>query len=205
MIIVMRGNFVRAESNRMLAALQEQAGGVNRWHHNREPVAVDNQTVIRSNRDTLYSFAVVNITDGARLTLPDTDGRYLTVMAVNQDHYVNRVFTQPGDHSLTMEELDTPYVLLAARTLVDPDDPGDVRRVCSLQDGLSVTAHADEPLELPDYDEASFTATRQALLEEAAHGMQTRGMFGRKEEVDPHRHLIGTAGGWGGLPEREAY
>ena len=29
--------------------------------------------------------------------------------------------------------------------------------------------------------------------------------FGTKEAVDPVKHLIGTAGGWGGLPEQEAF
>jgi hypothetical protein len=29
-------------------------------------------------------------------------------------------------------------------------------------------------------------------------------MFGNKTEVDPVRHLCGTAAGWGGLPECEA-
>ena len=58
------------------------AGGrVNRWKHHREPASLDEQTVIRMNRDTLYSLAVVNISDGATLTvpdaraLPDGDGR----------------------------------------------------------------------------------------------------------------------------------
>src|SRR5690606_40314113 len=29
-------------------------------------------------------------------------------------------------------------------------------------------------------------------------------MFGRRDEVDPVRHLIGCAAGWGGLPTTEA-
>jgi len=29
--------------------------------------------------------------------------------------------------------------------------------------------------------------------------------FGRKEAVDPIKHLLGTASGWGGLPEQEAF
>jgi hypothetical protein len=29
-------------------------------------------------------------------------------------------------------------------------------------------------------------------------------VFGRREEVDPVRHLIGTAAGWGGLPTSES-
>jgi hypothetical protein len=30
-------------------------------------------------------------------------------------------------------------------------------------------------------------------------------MFGSRDTVEPVRHLIGTAGGWGGLPEDEAF
>ena len=37
----------------------------------RAPAAVERQTVIRLNRDTLYSFAVVDLSEGATLTLPD--------------------------------------------------------------------------------------------------------------------------------------
>ena len=29
--------------------------------------------------------------------------------------------------------------------------------------------------------------------------------FGRKDAVDPLKHLLGTAAGWGGLPEQEAF
>ena len=123
---VTKDNFVRAETNRMLVGLQAQAGGVNRWKHHREPASLDEQTVIRMNRDTLYGLAVVNISDGATVTVPDAGGRYLTVMVVNQDHYINRVFTEPGEYPLTVEEFDTPYVLLGARVLVDATDPADI-------------------------------------------------------------------------------
>ena len=45
-------NFARAETDRMFAAIQAQAGGVNQWLHYRSPTPVDQQTVIRMNRDT---------------------------------------------------------------------------------------------------------------------------------------------------------
>jgi len=203
---VTKDNFVRAETNRMLVGLQAQAGGVNRWKHHREPASLDEQTVIRMNRDTLYGLAVVNISDGATVTVPDARGRYLTVMVVNQDHYINRVFTEPGEYPLTVEEFDTPYVLLGARVLVDATDPADIAQVHVIQDGFVLSAAADEPLVLPDYDDESFTAVRTSVLAEASQGLHgTHGMFGTKEVVDPHTHLIGTAGGWGGLPEQEAY
>lgn len=205
-IAVDNDNFVRAESNRMFAGIQDDSGGVNKWHHLRAPTALDEQTVIRMNRDTLYSMAIVDISKGATVTVPDAGDRYLSVMVVNQDHYVNRIFTEPGTYELSVDEFDTPYVLLGARVLVDASDPDDVARVNEIQDGFEVKAESSEPFVLPDYDDASFTATRQALLDEAAKGISgTHGMFGSKGEVDPAVHRVGAAAGWGGLPEREAF
>lgn len=197
-------NFVRAESNRMLAAIQAQGGGPNLWTHYREPSPLDDQKVIRQNRDTLYSAAVVNISEGATLTVPEAGDRYVSVMVVNQDHFINRVFHKAGEYALTLEEFETPFVLLAARTLVDPADPADIEAVRAVQDGFAVTATASAAFELPDYDEVSFTATRQALLELARGLDGFAGAFGKRGEVDPIHHLIGAAAGWGGLPDAEA-
>jgi len=63
-------NFARAGSDRMFAAVRQDAGAVNRWLHYRVPTPLDRQTVIRMNRDTLYSAAVVDICAGAT----DADG-----------------------------------------------------------------------------------------------------------------------------------
>ncbi len=68
-------NFTRAETDRMFAALQAEAGGVNRLRHNRTPTPIDHQPVIRMNRDTLYSSAVVDISKGATVTIPDGGSR----------------------------------------------------------------------------------------------------------------------------------
>src|SRR4051794_18399605 len=93
-------NFVRAETNRTLAGLAAQAGGVNRWRHARVPTPLDEQTVVRMNRDTLYSTCVTDISKGAVLTVPDGGSRYVSVMVVNQDHYINKVFHTAGSYEL---------------------------------------------------------------------------------------------------------
>jgi len=64
-------NFARAESNRMFASFQAEAGGVNVFRRTCEPTRVDHQPVIRMNRDTLYSAAVVDISEGATVAIPD--------------------------------------------------------------------------------------------------------------------------------------
>ena len=198
-------NFVRAETARMFDGALAQAGGVNRWFHSRVPTPLDAQTVIRMNRDTLYSQALVDISEGATVTLPDAAGRYMTVMVVNEDHYINRTFHGPGIYDLTVDEFDTPFVGLVLRTLVDPGDPNDVAAVNGLQDAVSVEAASARPYEHADYDEESRKATFDALVALSKGLSNTDRMFGSKEAVDPVRHLIGTAVGWGGLPETEAY
>mgnify|MGYP002737254377 CR=1 FL=1 len=197
-------NFARAETDRMFADIEAGAGGINTFRHNREPAAIDEQTVIRLNRDTLYSFAIVDISAGARVTLPDAGDRYLSAMVVNNDHYVNAIFHDAGTHELTIDQFDTDYVLIGVRTLVDPAEEGDIAEVSRLQDQIMLEAGSARPFVSPDYDKVSFDGTRDGLLQLAKYVTEFDRMFGTREEVDPVRYLIGAAAGWGGLPTTEA-
>lgn len=199
-------NFLRAETARVFdGSLSAGTAAFNGWAHVRAPTSVDRQPVIRMNRDTLYSGALVNISAGAAVTLPEVGDRYMSVMVINEDNYLNRVLVEPGVHELTMDEFDTPFVALAARVFVDPDDHDDVATVNELQDAMTLTAGSSEPYEHPEYDEASLTETRDALLVLARGLPDTRRMFGARDDVDQVRHLIGTASAWGDLPENEAF
>jgi hypothetical protein len=93
---------------------------------------------------------------------------------------------------------------VAIRMLVDPADPDDVAAVNALQDAVTLTAASASPFRAPDYDVASLDRTRSALLELAKGYPGFDGAFGAREDVDPVRHLLGAAAGWGGLPSDEA-
>ena len=97
-------------------------------------------------------------------------------MVVNNDHYINDVFHAPGDHELTVDRFDTDYVLVAARILVDPNDPDDLAAVHQLQDQMTLTARSARPFAMPDYDTASLDTTRDAVLTLARgrHGVRPR-------------------------------
>ena len=197
-------NFARAETARMFAGVQRDAGGINRLSHNRAPTPVEHQTVIRMNRDTLYSFAIVDISAGATVTIPEHGERYVSVMIVNEDHYINEIFHDAGAYEISVERHETPYVAVAARVLVDPSDSDDVARVAEVQNGFGLAAASAQPFAMPDYDESSFDSTRKALLGLAVGLRASDRMFGARADVDPVRHLLGTAAGWGGLPSKEA-
>ena len=197
-------NFARAASDIELDKYVTLAGGVNRFYHFREPTPVDNQPTIRMNPDTLYSTVVVDISEGATLNLPEAGKRYLSAMVVNQDHYINEVFHGGGTYTLDMDTFDTPYVIVFMRTLVDADDPKDVAEVNALQDRMKIKAASAEPFILKDYDEEAYAQLVDRLNALLPYAGEISGTFGARENVHSLRHLIGTAVGWGGLPETEA-
>jgi hypothetical protein len=197
-------NFVRADTALQFGRTLAITGGVNKWGHLRQPTPLDQQPVIRMNRDTIYSAAVVDISEGATLTIPKTGDRYLSVMVVNEDHYINFVFTHPGTYELTTEDFDTPFVQLSARILVDASDPDDVRAANALQDELKIEAKSARPYSHPNYDPDSYKMIYDAVLILGRSVPDARNSFGEKEEVDAVRHFLATAWGWGGLPDEEA-
>src|SRR5438445_13587518 len=70
-------NFPRAESHLYFGAVvKKDAFGT--FKHNREPTPIDKQTVIRMNRDTLYSAAVFDLDAGpVTITLPNAGKRFM--------------------------------------------------------------------------------------------------------------------------------
>jgi hypothetical protein len=152
----------------------------------------------------LYSFATVDISEPAAITIPEHGERYVSVMVVNEDHYINGIFHDAGTHEIGIDRFDTPYVAVAVRILVDPTDPDDVTEVHRIQNGFQLDASAARPFEMPDYDHAELDTTRQALLTLASQMKACDHTFGSRADVNPVHHLIGTAAGWGGLPDAEA-
>lgn len=198
-------SFPRAETDHYLVTNSKVAGGLGKFHHAREPASIDNQTVIRMNRDTLYSFAVLDLAGGpVTVSLPDAGKRFMSLMVVDQDHYVPIVAYGTKPVTLTQKSVGTRYAFAAVRTLVNPNDPKDLAEVHRLQDGIKVSQKDAGKLELPNWDQGNLTDIRNALLALAKHETSFRGAFGARGKVDPIQHLIGTAAGWGGNPDRDA-
>jgi hypothetical protein len=117
-------NFARAESDLYFSSILKDSGGVlGKLNHRREPASIDDQTVIRLNRDTLYSSMVCDLDAGpVTITLPDAGKRFRSMMVVNQDHHVIQVSYESGPHQLDKDKVGTRYVMVGIRTLVDPNN-----------------------------------------------------------------------------------
>ncbi len=197
-------NFVRAESDLYFGNVIKE-GGFGKFNHNRMPASIENQTVIRLNRDTLYSSAVFDLDAGpVTITLPDAGKRYMAMQIITEEHYTPMVVHGAGSTTLKYEELGSRYVMAAVRTLVNPADPKDVKKVHALQNAIKVKQAKVGKFEAPNWDLASQKKVRDALLTLASTVSGFRGAFGVKGVVDPVRRLLGAAAGWGGNPDKEA-
>lgn len=197
-------NFPRAESDLYFGNMIKD-GAFGKFLHRREPAEIDNQTVIRLNRDTLYSSAVFDLDAGpVTITMPNAGKRFMSLMIINEDHYVRSVTYDAGPHTFTKEKVGTRYMVVAVRTLVDPADSTDVEKVHALQDAIKAEQKGTGKFEIPNWDQASQKKVRDALLVLASTISGFKNAFGTKQQVDPVRHLIGTAAGWGGNPDKDA-
>lgn len=196
--------FVRAETDRTMKAYVEQAGGVGKFLHIRQPVPLDKQDVIRMNRDTLYSLAVFDLTNSVKIELPKGDGRFMSALIINQDHSMLPVEYAPAEIELTQDLMGTRYAIVILRTFVDSNNPDDIAAANNLQDEVEVVQEAPGTFEVPDWDLEQLEKLRTAINVLAATKTDTTGFFGDKSKLDPIDHLLGTAFGWGGNPSDAA-
>src|SRR5580704_9298749 len=204
-VSVTADNFTRAESDLYFHSIGVKEGGFGKFFHNREPAPIENQNVIRLNRDTLYSGAVFDLDAGpVTVTLPDAGKRFMSLQMIDEDEYTHGVFYGAGSHTLTRQGIGTRYVAVAVRTLIDPVDPKDVEQVHALQDAVKVSQKSSGKFEIPNWDPVSQKKVRDALLVLASTMSDFKHAFGAKNEVDPVRHLIAAAAAWGGNPDKAA-
>jgi len=194
-------NFVRAESDVAIKKVYDMVG-LGAWIHFRAPTPLDQQKVIRMNRDTLYSSAVLDLSVPATVIMPETGGRYQSLHVISQDHY-SFAKVKPGRYELTQENVGSRYAYLIVRTFVDANDPEDIKATNAVQDAIKIEGGASGPLDIPDWNIEQMMEARGALNTLAKLGVSNVGAFGTKEEVEPINHLIFTAAGWGGQPNEQ--
>lgn len=195
--------YIRAETDRSFLNIQALAGGINRFYHIRSPTPLDRQTVVRMNRDTLYSAVVVDNSRGATITIPEAPGgRFISALVIDNDHYAPAVFYQPGTHQLPG---DTRYIFVAVRIQIrDPNDPAEIAAANALQDRLVVQAGSAEPMPPSRWNADSLRAlTAQYEVESKAYS-SWQGMMGPRGSVNEATRHIAAAAAWGLNPERDA-
>lgn len=196
-------NYIRAETDNYFKE-KADAGAFGKFGHERQPPSLDKQAIIRMNRDTIYSFVVLDLTEPATIVLPDPGNRFMSMQVINEDQYTKIIGYRPGEYELTRDKIGTRYVWIQLRIFANPYDPEDMKTANALQDRVKIRQRDPGKLELPNWDQEQRLALRKAILGLVPFVPDSRRMFGDVSQVDPVRFFIGTAGGWGGNPFEDA-
>ena len=196
-------NFRRAETDHYFLAYASK-GCFAKLCNEPGPAPVDKQNVVRMNRDTPYSVGIFDLTSPLTITKPDTGKRFQSMQVINQDHYIPLVAYDAGTYVLTQEQAGTRYVAVLFRTFMDPNDAADVKAAHAAQGAIRVAQVQPGKFEVPEWDQEQRAKLSAALGALMAFVPDSRRTFGKNDTVDPVRHLIGTAAGWGGNPAEDA-
>ncbi|PCR90415.1 DUF1214 domain-containing protein [Natrinema ejinorense] len=199
-------NFLRAQADDYFESHVE-IGGFGEFKHYRDIPPIEEQVnqPKAPNHEVLYSWGIFDLTEPVTITKPDTGDRYQSIVLTNQDQYVKGVLSDPGEYTLTQDEIGTRYVSALMRTFVDLNDPDDVNEVHRLQDETTVRQQSSGTFEIPDWDRGSLEEIQEALITVGETMDDLGGVYGDVDEVDPVKFYLGTAAfGPGGLPESES-
>ena len=150
---ITKENYVIAETDWYFSGVQKKAG-VNTWMHD-DPVSKDNQQVIRSNRDVVYSIAIVDVSEGATFTVPKSD-EFQLIQIIDEAHLFHQVVLNGESLHVSAEDIVGEYVYLLGRTR----DNGDLTDTKARQAKLNFEAKANRPYPAKGFAEKDV-ATQQ--------------------------------------------
>jgi len=196
-------NFARAESDMQFMTVVKR-GGFGRFTHERDFAPAGRQAAPWADGDVLRSRAVFDLEMGPiSITVPAAGARFVSLEALDEDHYTLAMFYGPGTYTFSFENVSTRYVLIVVRIMVDPADRADLARVQELQDAVVISRLGGGRFVIPNWDPVSQAKVRVALQLLANTIKGDDRTFGARDEVDPVRHLIGTATQWDRCPPRD--
>lgn len=204
-VTVTDDNFATAMTDMAMEKEVEQGANLD-WHHHRKTMALDEQPAPLMNRDTVYSFAVLDGRGDLAITLPENDGRYMSLHVMNHDHVTYDVFYGPGRYELPASGT-TDYFYANARMQINDKNPEDVAAVNALQDQLTIeylNGYQPEPFQVTNWDMTSFEQVHQKYVAEAqAQGVQgTMGTVDAPVSLDAKNRGVAIATGL--LPDKDA-
>jgi len=191
------------ETSRQILKIQD-AIGVNKFVHRRQLIPTNNQPVVRMNRDTYYSTAVVDVSKGANITMPEVpEGKYMSIQGVTEDHRIQAMKYGPGKFELTTHTGTHLYLIVRLDVTFTEAE------VKEIQDKMVIEANSNEKFATAPVNKKSFAEVEDALKaklpsiakRDGVYGM--RGMFTdprdeSSKEFTDEKYQVGAAVGWGG-------
>jgi hypothetical protein len=100
------------------------------------------------------------------LTLPDPGGRFMSMIAIDEEQYALQSVYAPGKFTYTRDKVGTCYLMLGLGTFVDPNDPKNVDKTHVLQDAVKVDQKSTGTFQAPKFE---ISPCRKYVISGARH------------------------------------
>ncbi len=202
-VIVTEATYPTAETSHQILKNQELVG-INKFLHKRKLAPTDNQPIVRMNRDTYYSFAIVNVSKGATITMPEIpEGKYMSVQPVTEDHRIQAMTYGPGTIELTTHIGTHLYIVVRLDATFTEAEAKEI------QDKMVITANSDTKFAAVPVNKQSFEDVEKALRAklptivkrdgvDVVKGMFTDPRDESQKIFNEEKYQVGSAIGWGG-------
>jgi hypothetical protein len=199
---VTKENYVQAETDLYLYEQQEKSP-VNTFEH-ADMVTQENQVIIRSNRDVVYSRAIVDISEGVTFSIPKRDA-FQVIHVIDENHLTHRVIR--AGETVTMGTDDVTggtHVYLLCRTQITDD----LEETKAAQKAMKIEAKSSKAYVPKGFKKKDVEAMRKKLVGEYNAGkakiIEHKSFVPTLEDADPESYVYAAAVGWGGLPSHTA-
>jgi hypothetical protein len=201
--IVTPDTYPTDETSRQILRGQSMVG-VNKFDHNRELTPTNDQPVVRMNRDTYYSMAVVDVSKGATIVMPEIpEGKYMSVQPVTEDHRIQKMMYGPGSFDLSTHTGTHLYLIVRL------DGTFTEAEAKEIQDKMSVKANSNNLFATEPINEESFSRIESELKAKVPAIIKRDGNDGMKgmftnpgdesaKDYTVEKYQVGAAAGWGG-------
>lgn len=202
-VAVTSASYPTMETSRQLLKNQDLAG-VNKLLHKRKLTPTDQQPVVRMNRDTYYSLAVVDVSKGATITIPEVPkGKYVSVQPVTEDHRIQPMFNGAGTFELSTHIGNHLYLVVRL------DSTFSEAEAAKYQDRMSLNAKSNNRFMAEPVNKESFERVENALKakmpaiakrdgKDATFGMFTAPTDESSKLFTQEKYEVGAAIGWAG-------
>lgn len=198
-------NFAVAMTDMAMQKEFEQ-GADNTWNHHRTPMPLAEQPAPLMNRDTVYSFAILDGRGDVAITLPKNDGRYMSLQIVNHNHVTYKVFYGPGRYVIPASKT-SDFFYANVRMQINAKDAADVKKVNDYQDQLKIEylkGYKPRHFKATHWNKAEFAQVHSHYVA-LAQKEGVRGTMGTSEHpVSLEARNRGVAIATGLLPDKDA-
>jgi len=149
---------------------------------------------IRMNRDTLYSAALVDATDGFKVHMPD-QGVFTSVLIIDQKGYSQDYIWQSGTHKINIDKANGNFVWVLFRTGLEKG----MEKALEAQKTVGISGMGSKVWKAKPYDKAQYEKLHDKYMHEAID----TGLFMQygydASRIDMKTKRMADAAGWGGM------